>query len=291
MEKISASVDWKEDGVKILKHIVVSRQDFEQRKYDDGAIFMDIEELCFEVKAWGERVKRETIGGLMDELEKEAFEKTAYEVRDFAVELYNKHDQIGWALKLMKILREVIMEGTLLSEKFKKDIDALENEKRKLESIRAEVTAAEEKTKSRSAHVKISQGSKIRTMLFFFFGVALFIYVVAYGIVTKGASLEQVKYNEPIENMPENGAVKYFTDNKNEAPFSIKTPAGDGSCYILLKDSKDNKTVVSVFLYPNSEKEIKVPLGNSIRGHTVELDSQLDGNLPTSEVDKEAFSN
>lgn len=137
-----------------------------------------------------------------------------------------------------------------------------------------------------------------------------------------------VTVSAPLVDKPSNGYSYNYTKRKREAPFEVKVPQGTEHYYVKLKDDISDKTIISLFLYPGSTSEIKVPFGtykmyyasgttwrgikflfgtettyskadalltfslngHYYNGHTVELIKQVGGNLSTSTSNQNEFA-
>jgi hypothetical protein len=64
------------------------------------------------------------------------------------------------------------------------------------------------------------------------------------------------------KDLPPHGDVKYFSLEEPVAQFSVTTPDDGKYTYLILQNISTNKNALSLFIYPNSTANIKVPLGN-----------------------------
>ncbi len=134
-------------------------------------------------------------------------------------------------------------------------------------------------------------------------------------------------FNQPEQSMPSNGSTNYFTSKEgvDTAVFSIQVPQGENYYYILLRKFDAYQTkCVAVLIHPGEKVDIDVPFGtykmlyqagkkwygseylfgpeaiivakaddtftfNEKGGWEVELQAQVNGNLPTSDAKSEDF--
>lgn len=134
-------------------------------------------------------------------------------------------------------------------------------------------------------------------------------------------------YNEPLVPVPLNGYSEILSSKEAIAPFSIKTPAEGEYYYIVLKEFYSKDKMLTIFIYPDSEIEMNIPLGDYmifyatgtewygienlfgpatsyfksdeklafyidgdyVMGVTLELIKQSGGNMPTQDISKGDF--
>lgn len=127
-------------------------------------------------------------------------------------------------------------------------------------------------------------------------------------------------------NLPDNGTTSYFINSEAIAPLGINTKEGQ-NYFIKLVDSDTNKTALTIFVRGGQPVNIQIPLGNyelryangidwygedhlfgsntsysksenilsfyrngpQIMGHTIMLYNQINGNMPTKDIEKSEF--
>lgn len=130
---------------------------------------------------------------------------------------------------------------------------------------------------------------------------------------------------KPVE-LPPNGDTRYYQKADAIAPFSITTEPGQ-YCFAKLVDKNTGQVVMTVFVWGGQTAQTKVPLGSyefryasgtqwygeeqlfgpgtscqkaakvfdfyqtgtGVMGHTVRLIKQVDGNLPTTPMNRNSF--
>ena len=80
-------------------------------------------------------------------------------------------------------------------------------------------------------------------------------------VINDNNAVSDEVFNKPEVLKPFDGKITNYTNKKRVAPFGIKNTFKDKYVYILLKDSKTKKKAISVFVYPNSNIKVDVPVG------------------------------
>ncbi len=138
--------------------------------------------------------------------------------------------------------------------------------------------------KAPPSHHRIRSEAHMRrtTFVIFFTGVALFVFVIGYGFfgelgkanagdrkqgtvrIGQNMPMSAAGVGQAVMEKPKNGAVQYYSSESAVAPFSLVTPEGEDYYYVLFRDVETNKAVASMFVYPGSTREMKMPLGSFV---------------------------
>lgn len=71
-------------------------------------------------------------------------------------------------------------------------------------------------------------------------------------------------FAEPAQPLPENGAVEFYVNDDQVAPFSVQTQAGSQHYYLKILRASDMEPVATLFVRSGESAQIQMPLGSYV---------------------------